>query len=116
MQAMLHGFAYDVCSAAGDPDITIYTDALVAYDGRILWQPPAIYKSFCPASFIFLRMFHFYLVYLSALMLPSFPFFQKTHNTANYARHIPFLSLPQTLQLFYGDIQGRQAGKEGGGR
>ncbi|EJW81169.1 hypothetical protein WUBG_07920 [Wuchereria bancrofti] len=35
-------------NAAGDPDITIFTDALVAYDGRVLWQPPAIYKSFCP--------------------------------------------------------------------
>uniref|UniRef100_A0A7E4UXN2 Neurotransmitter-gated ion-channel ligand-binding domain-containing protein n=1 Tax=Panagrellus redivivus TaxID=6233 RepID=A0A7E4UXN2_PANRE len=35
-------------NAAGDPDITIYTDALVEYDGRVHWQPPAIYKSFCP--------------------------------------------------------------------
>ncbi|VDM37977.1 unnamed protein product [Toxocara canis] len=35
-------------NAAGDPDITIFTDALVAYDGRVFWQPPAIYKSFCP--------------------------------------------------------------------
>ncbi|KAL3981855.1 Neurotransmitter-gated ion-channel ligand binding domain family protein [Acanthocheilonema viteae] len=35
-------------NAAGDPDVTIFTDALVAYDGRVLWQPPAIYKSFCP--------------------------------------------------------------------
>ncbi|CAG9537211.1 unnamed protein product [Cercopithifilaria johnstoni] len=35
-------------NAAGDPDITIFTDALVAYDGRVLWQPPGIYKSFCP--------------------------------------------------------------------
>lgn len=39
-------------SAAGDPDITIYTDAVVAYDGCVLWQPPAIYKSFHPASFL----------------------------------------------------------------
>ncbi|KAI6233564.1 hypothetical protein M3Y99_00891800 [Aphelenchoides fujianensis] len=35
-------------NAAGDPDITIFTDALVAYDGRVFWSPPAIYKSFCP--------------------------------------------------------------------
>ncbi|KAI6186956.1 hypothetical protein M3Y98_00189500 [Aphelenchoides besseyi] len=35
-------------NAAGDPDITIFTDALVAYDGRVFWNPPAIYKSFCP--------------------------------------------------------------------
>ncbi|VDN57470.1 unnamed protein product [Dracunculus medinensis] len=35
-------------NAVGDPDITIMTDALVAYDGRIYWRPPAIYKSFCP--------------------------------------------------------------------
>ncbi|KAE9548540.1 hypothetical protein FO519_008254 [Halicephalobus sp. NKZ332] len=35
-------------NAAGDPDITIYTDALVTYDGRVNWQPPAIFKSFCP--------------------------------------------------------------------
>nr|CDJ96045.1 Neurotransmitter-gated ion-channel ligand-binding domain containing protein [Haemonchus contortus] len=35
-------------SAAGDPDITILTDALVTHDGHVFWQPPAIYKSFCP--------------------------------------------------------------------
>ncbi|KAF8354284.1 acr-12 [Pristionchus pacificus] len=35
-------------NAAGDPDITILTDALVTHDGRVFWQPPAIYKSFCP--------------------------------------------------------------------
>uniref|UniRef100_A0A915CYE9 Uncharacterized protein n=1 Tax=Ditylenchus dipsaci TaxID=166011 RepID=A0A915CYE9_9BILA len=34
-------------NAAGDPDITIFTDALVSHDGRVFWQPPAIYKSFC---------------------------------------------------------------------
>uniref|UniRef100_A0A0N4W8U4 Neur_chan_LBD domain-containing protein n=1 Tax=Haemonchus placei TaxID=6290 RepID=A0A0N4W8U4_HAEPC len=39
-----------VSSAAGDPDITILTDALVTHDGHVFWQPPAIYKSFCPAS------------------------------------------------------------------
>ena len=37
-------------SAAGDPEITIYTNALVYYDGTIVWKPPAIYKSFCPVS------------------------------------------------------------------
>ncbi|KAI1729880.1 neurotransmitter-gated ion-channel ligand binding domain-containing protein [Ditylenchus destructor] len=36
-----------VLIAAGDPDITIFTDALVSHDGRVFWQPPAIYKSFC---------------------------------------------------------------------
>uniref|UniRef100_A0A183CAT7 Nicotinic acetylcholine receptor alpha subunit n=1 Tax=Globodera pallida TaxID=36090 RepID=A0A183CAT7_GLOPA len=35
-------------NAAGDPDITIFTDALVSFNGRVYWQPPAIYKSFCP--------------------------------------------------------------------
>lgn len=34
-------------NAAGDPDITIFTDALVSYDGRVSWSPPSIYKSFC---------------------------------------------------------------------
>uniref|UniRef100_A0A914WLF9 Neurotransmitter-gated ion-channel ligand-binding domain-containing protein n=1 Tax=Plectus sambesii TaxID=2011161 RepID=A0A914WLF9_9BILA len=37
-------------NAAGDPDITIYTDALVSYDGRVFWQPPAIFKSFCSVT------------------------------------------------------------------
>lgn len=37
-------------SAAGDPDITIFTDALVSHDGRVYWQPPAIYKSFCSVN------------------------------------------------------------------
>ncbi|KJH40592.1 putative acetylcholine receptor subunit alpha-type unc-38 [Dictyocaulus viviparus] len=35
-------------NAAGDPDITILTDALVTHEGHVFWQPPAIYKSFCP--------------------------------------------------------------------
>ncbi|VDD88373.1 unnamed protein product [Enterobius vermicularis] len=35
-------------NAVGDPDITTVTNALVAYDGRVVWHPPAIYKSFCP--------------------------------------------------------------------
>uniref|UniRef100_A0AC35FNW9 Uncharacterized protein n=1 Tax=Panagrolaimus sp. PS1159 TaxID=55785 RepID=A0AC35FNW9_9BILA len=35
-------------NAAGDPDITIFTDALVLHTGRVHWNPPAIYKSFCP--------------------------------------------------------------------
>uniref|UniRef100_A0A158R5R8 Neur_chan_LBD domain-containing protein n=1 Tax=Syphacia muris TaxID=451379 RepID=A0A158R5R8_9BILA len=35
-------------NAVGDPDITIVTDVLVSYDGRVVWHPPAIYKSFCP--------------------------------------------------------------------
>uniref|UniRef100_A0A5S6QRJ0 Neurotransmitter-gated ion-channel ligand-binding domain-containing protein n=1 Tax=Trichuris muris TaxID=70415 RepID=A0A5S6QRJ0_TRIMR len=34
-------------NAAGDPDITIFNDAVVYYDGTIVWKPPAIYKSFC---------------------------------------------------------------------
>ncbi|VDM75910.1 unnamed protein product, partial [Strongylus vulgaris] len=37
-------------NAAGDPDITILTDALVTHEGHVFWQPPAIYKSFCPVS------------------------------------------------------------------
>ncbi|KAL1227414.1 Acetylcholine receptor subunit beta-like [Trichinella pseudospiralis] len=34
-------------NAAGDPEITIFNDALVYYDGTVVWKPPAIYKSFC---------------------------------------------------------------------
>ncbi|KFD67489.1 hypothetical protein M514_11378, partial [Trichuris suis] len=34
-------------NAAGDPDITIFNDAVVYYDGTVVWKPPAIYKSFC---------------------------------------------------------------------
>lgn len=34
-------------SAAGDPEITIYNDAVVYYNGTVVWKPPAIYKSFC---------------------------------------------------------------------
>lgn len=34
-------------SAAGDPEITIYNDALVYADGTVVFKPPAIYKSFC---------------------------------------------------------------------
>ncbi|KAL1226707.1 Acetylcholine receptor subunit alpha-like [Trichinella spiralis] len=33
--------------ADGHPHVTINTDALVYYDGKVLWKPPGIYKSFC---------------------------------------------------------------------
>lgn len=36
-----------VCSAHGNPQITIAADALVYYDGTVVWKPPAIYNSFC---------------------------------------------------------------------
>ncbi|KFD50564.1 hypothetical protein M514_08513, partial [Trichuris suis] len=33
--------------ADGHPQISINTDALVYYDGKVMWKPPGIYKSFC---------------------------------------------------------------------
>ena len=36
-----------VFSAHGNPQITIASDALVFYDGTVVWKPPAIYNSFC---------------------------------------------------------------------
>ena len=42
--------AIDFFSAAGNPEISIYTDALIYNDGTVVWKPPAIYKSFCEVS------------------------------------------------------------------
>ena len=36
-----------LCSADGDYVITMMTKATIRYDGRVDWQPPAIYKSQC---------------------------------------------------------------------
>ena len=34
-------------SADGDYQITTQTKATIHYDGRIIWEPPMIYKSYC---------------------------------------------------------------------
>ncbi|PAV71679.1 hypothetical protein WR25_27045 [Diploscapter pachys] len=34
-------------NADGEPQITIMNDALVYYNGLVVWKPPSIYKSFC---------------------------------------------------------------------
>ena len=35
-------------SADGDFVVTLLTKATVQYDGKIIWEPPVIYKSYCP--------------------------------------------------------------------
>jgi hypothetical protein len=35
-------------SADGDFVVTLLTKATVHFDGRIIWEPPVIYKSYCP--------------------------------------------------------------------
>ncbi|PIC17286.1 hypothetical protein B9Z55_023582 [Caenorhabditis nigoni] len=34
-------------NADGEPHITIMSDAIVYYNGLVVWKPPSIYKSFC---------------------------------------------------------------------
>lgn len=36
-----------ICSADGEPHISIMSDAIVYYNGLVVWKPPSIYKSFC---------------------------------------------------------------------
>ena len=36
-----------ISSADGDYQITTKTKAIVHYDGRVVWEPPMIYKSYC---------------------------------------------------------------------
>ncbi|XP_064608745.1 acetylcholine receptor subunit alpha-like 1 isoform X2 [Liolophura sinensis] len=38
----------DIFSADGDFIITLLTKAKVHHTGRLVWEPPAIYKSYCP--------------------------------------------------------------------
>ncbi|CAF5132834.1 unnamed protein product, partial [Rotaria magnacalcarata] len=33
--------------ADGNYEVTLMTKATVHYDGRVIWEPPAIYKSSC---------------------------------------------------------------------
>lgn len=41
------------CSADGDFHVKMLTKAKVEYNGRITWEPPAIYKSYCPIDIEF---------------------------------------------------------------
>jgi hypothetical protein len=34
-------------SADGNYEVTIMTKAILNYTGKVMWKPPAIYKSFC---------------------------------------------------------------------
>lgn len=36
-----------VHSADGNYEVTIMTKAILHHDGKVVWKPPAIYKSFC---------------------------------------------------------------------
>lgn len=36
-----------VTSADGNYEVTIMTKAILHHDGKVVWKPPAIYKSFC---------------------------------------------------------------------
>ncbi|KAF4532450.1 hypothetical protein B566_EDAN003025, partial [Ephemera danica] len=36
-----------VCSADGNYEVTLMTKATVYYNGLVIWQPPAVYKSSC---------------------------------------------------------------------
>jgi len=35
------------CSADGNYEVTIMTKAILHHTGKVVWKPPAIYKSFC---------------------------------------------------------------------
>lgn len=36
-----------ICSADGNYEVTLMTKATVYYNGLVVWQPPAVYKSSC---------------------------------------------------------------------
>lgn len=44
---------YFYCSADGDFHVKMLTKAKVEYNGQITWEPPAIYKSYCPIDIEF---------------------------------------------------------------
>lgn len=38
---------HQYCSADGNYEVTIMTKAILHHTGKVVWKPPAIYKSFC---------------------------------------------------------------------
>ncbi|CAF4551805.1 unnamed protein product, partial [Rotaria sp. Silwood2] len=40
--------------ADGNYEVTLMTKATVYYDGRVIWEPPAIYKSSCTINVEFI--------------------------------------------------------------
>ena len=38
---------FHICSADGNYEVTIMTKAILHYNGKVVWNPPAIYKSSC---------------------------------------------------------------------
>lgn len=43
-QFLINSFCF---SADGNYEVTIMTKAILHHDGKVIWKPPAIYKSFC---------------------------------------------------------------------
>lgn len=39
--------SFFLLSADGNYEVTIMTKAILHHDGKVVWKPPAIYKSFC---------------------------------------------------------------------
>ncbi|VDK46877.1 unnamed protein product [Anisakis simplex] len=96
-------------NAAGDPDITIFTDALVAYDGRVFWQPPAIYKSFCPIDVTWFpydsqnceMKFGAWTYTGYAVDLKQLPKDQVVNGTDNYGQDVETMETGMDLSFFY---------------
>ena len=38
---------FSILSADGNYEVTIMTKAILHWNGRVKWNPPAIYKSYC---------------------------------------------------------------------
>lgn len=43
----LRGNVNSAFSADGNYEVTIMTKAILHHSGKVIWKPPAIYKSFC---------------------------------------------------------------------
>jgi Neurotransmitter-gated ion-channel ligand binding domain len=43
----LTAFVFCIFSADGNYEVTIMTKAILHHTGKVVWKPPAIYKSFC---------------------------------------------------------------------
>jgi hypothetical protein len=55
---------WSIFSADGNYEVTLMTKATVYFDGRVIWEPPAIYKSSCTINVEFFPFGKFSYIYM----------------------------------------------------
>uniref|UniRef100_A0AC35FRP6 Neurotransmitter-gated ion-channel transmembrane domain-containing protein n=1 Tax=Panagrolaimus sp. PS1159 TaxID=55785 RepID=A0AC35FRP6_9BILA len=103
-------------NADGEPHITIMSDAIVYYNGMVVWKPPSIYKSFCTIDITYYPYdiqscqmkfggWSYNGFLLDMIQLPSRPEDVIETRYDELGRDYQFLKLGMDLSMFYPSLE-----------